>query len=127
MAYGHLMGFMYDVGNGVGEFSCEEEKGVPESLANIVHAYVQAYYWLDIFLLRKQIKHYLAAYASEGAVDYYDPPFNQELCFVEYHFQCELFEFLNQVLKLIDKEINKKRNGFMDALIGVIFGFFIRK
>jgi len=127
MAYGHIMGFMYDVGNSVGEFLDEDEQIVPETLPKIVHAYVQEYYWLDIFLLRRQIKRYLAKYASDGQVDHYDPPFNQELCFVQERFHCELFGFLNQVLALVDKEIARKRNCFADRLIGGFFGIFVSK
>jgi hypothetical protein len=93
MAYGHIMGFMYDVGEAVGEFMPEGEVNVPDTLEEIVHTYVHDYYWFDVFLLRRQIINYLAKYAVDGKVDHCDPPFNQELCFVEYYFQCELFPF----------------------------------
>ncbi|OQR32539.1 hypothetical protein BWR59_11260 [Pseudomonas sp. Bc-h] len=127
MAYGHIMGFMYDVGEAVGEFMPEGEVIVPDTLEEIVHTYVNDYYWLDVFLLRRQIINYLAKYAVDGKVDHRDPPFNQELCFVEYYFQCELFPFLHQVLTLLDAEIPKKRARFVDVIIGNAFSFFIRK
>ena len=127
MAYGHIMDFMYEVGIAIGEFQDDEELVSADVLANIVRDYVQKYYWLDIVLLRKQIKGYLAKYASDGAVDHYDPPFNQELCFVDYRFGCELYDFLLKVLALLDVEIGRKRNRIVDYLIGGVFCFMIRK
>lgn len=127
MAYGHIMSFMYDVGRSVGEFLHEGDQCDPDTLPQIVHEYVQTANWLDIFLLRKQIKHYLARYAVDGAVAHYDPPFNQELCFVEERFNCRLFEFLNQVLILLQEEIGKKHHRFVDKWIGHLYIRCIRK
>ena len=121
MAYGHIMSFMYDVGRGVCEFLHEDEQCDPDTLPQIVHEYAQTANWLDIFLLRKQIKHYLARYAVDGAVAHYDPPFNQELRFVEERFNCQLLEFLNQVLILLEEEIGDKRYRFVDKLISHIY------
>ena len=127
MAYGHIMGFMYDVGIAIGEFQDDEEMVSTDVLADIVRDYVQGYYWLDIVLLRKQIKSYLVKCMRDGVLGCYDPPFNQELCFVEDRFGCELQDFLLKVLALLDVEIGRKRNRIVDYLIGGVFCFIIRK
>jgi len=127
MAYGYIMSFMYDVGRGVGEFLHEDEQCVPDTLPQIVHEYAQTANWLDIFLLRKQIKHYLARYAVDGAVAHYDPPFDQELCFVEERFNCHLFEFLNTVLVLLEGEIGNKHCRAVDKVISHIYIRCIKK
>lgn len=127
MAYCHIMGFMYEAGRAVGEFSDEDPDALPVTLPEIVHRYVQEYYWLDIFLLRRQLKRYLRRFSVGEFVDYYDPPFNQELMFVEYRFDCGLFEFLTALGTHLDKEIRLKRNCLSDVIVGSIFGLFVRQ
>jgi len=126
VAYWHIMGFMYEAGRAVDAFSGEDSDEVQVTLPEIVHDYVQEYYWLDIFLLRQQIKRYLRKFSVGQFVDYYDPPFNQELMFVEYYFNCGLFEFLTEVNEVLDTEIGRKRNCALDTFVGSVFGLFTR-
>jgi hypothetical protein len=105
MKYGILMGFMYEVGNGVGEFLPDEEKDayVPLSLPAIVNEYFDTHGMVSVFFLKKQIKGYIKKNTTANGVEYAEP-FNQELRFPEDYFEGELQVFLQNVLSLLDAE-----------------------
>ncbi|WP_229631769.1 MULTISPECIES: hypothetical protein [Pseudomonas] len=116
--YMHLHGFMYEVGEGVGEFLSDEEKEnfrpltLPEivkksfgkgGIISLIHA----------FVLKRQIKHYIKNHMTAEGLAYVYPPFGQETSFAEDYFEGDLHTFLNNVLTLLDKEIiNHRRNLF---------------
>lgn len=103
MKYNTLIDFMYEVGNGVGEFLPDEQKAglVPLALADIVRQYVSARNGLNIFLLKWEIKRYISTHmTSEGLV--YGDPFDEELSFAEDYFEGDLLVFLTRVLQLLD-------------------------
>jgi hypothetical protein len=105
MAYGFLMGFMYDVGIAVGEFLEDEEKEkfVPLTLPEIVAEYVDSHGVLCVFFLRRNIKKYIKKYMTIDGLEYKDP-FDQELSFAEDYFEGDLHVFLTNVLALLDAE-----------------------
>ncbi|MEQ7921899.1 hypothetical protein ABQX22_22080 [Xanthomonas sp. WHRI 1810A] len=113
MKYSSLMSFMYDVGNGVGEFLTDEEKAVfvPLTLAEIVKAYVDESYPLDRFLLRRNIKSYIKNHLSADGLEY-AYPFEYELTFPEDYFEGDLHVFLKNVLFLLEVERKARIKAF---------------
>lgn len=105
MAFGFLMGFMYDVGIAVGEFLEDEEKEkfVPQTLPEIVADYVDTHGMICVFFLRRNIKQYVKKYMTVEGLEYADP-FDQELSFAEDYFEGDLHVFLTNVLFLLDAE-----------------------
>lgn len=106
----HLHSFMYEVGEGVGEFLSDEEKQhfkpltLPEivkksfakgGVLSLVHALV----------LKRQIKLYIRKHMTAEGLEYVYPPFGQETSFAEDYFEGDLFVFLTDVLMLLDREI----------------------
>lgn len=109
MAYGYLMGFMYDVGNGVGEFLRDEEKAgyTPMTLPEIVTEYIDERNLLCVFLLRRNIRSYIKKHTTANGVEYAEP-FNQELRFPEDYFEGDLQVFLQNILSLLDAECKSR-------------------
>ena len=105
MKYGSLMGFMYHVGSCVGEFLGDEEKVdfIPMELSEIVKEYVEDSYFLDRFLLRKNIKKYIKNHLTSDGLEY-AYPFEYDLAFPEDYFEGDLHVFLTNVLSLLDAE-----------------------
>ena len=105
MRYGVLMGFMYEVGAGVGEFLSDEEKDiyVPLSLPEIVSEYFDTHGIVSVFFLKRQIKSYIKKNMTTDGLAYAEP-FNQELRFPEDYFDGDLHVFLTNVLSLLDAE-----------------------
>jgi hypothetical protein len=99
------MGFMYHVGACVGEFLRDEEKVdfIPMTLAEIVRDYVEDSYFLDRFLLRRNIKKYIENYLTVDGLEY-AYPFEYDLAFPEDYFEGDLHVFLTNVLALLDAE-----------------------
>ncbi|WP_244656995.1 hypothetical protein [Pseudomonas sp. CFBP 8772] len=108
--YMHLHSFMYEVGEGVGEFLSDEERQhfkpltLPEivkksfakgGVLNLVHALV----------LKRQIKLYIKNHMTAEGLEYVYPPFGQETSFAEDYFEGDLFVFLTDVLMLLNREI----------------------
>lgn len=112
--YMHLHSFMYEVGEGVGEFLSAEEKAgfqplsLPEIVRNsfgkggivgLVHA----------MILKRQIRSYIRRYMTADGLAYVYPPFGQETSFAEDYFEGDLYDFLSSVLVLLDAEIKLRR------------------
>lgn len=112
--YMHLHSFMYEVGEGVGEFLLAEEKAgfkslnLPEivrksfgkgGVVELVHA----------VMLKRQIKSYVRRYMTADGLAYVYPPFGQETSFAEDYFEGDLYDFLSSVLVLLDAEIKLRR------------------
>lgn len=110
----HLHSFMYEVGEGVGEFLLAEEKtgfqplSLPEivkksfgkgGIVELVHA----------LILKRQIKSYVRRYMTADGLVYVYPPFGQETSFAEDYFEGDLYDFLSSVLVLLDAEIKVRR------------------
>lgn len=115
MAYTVLMGFMYEVGNGVGEFLPDEEKDayVPLSLSDIVREYFDTHGTVSVFFLKIQIKSYIKRNMTVDGLEYAEP-FNQELRFPEDYFEGDLYVFLKNVLALLETERKSRiRNYFL--------------
>lgn len=115
--YMHLHSFMYEVGEGVGEFLLDEEKAefqplsLPEivkrsfgkgGIVRLVHA----------LILKRQIKSYVRRYMTADGLAYVYPPFGQETSFAEDYFEGDLYDFLSSVLVLLDAEIKVRRQRF---------------
>ena len=115
--YMHLHSFMYEVGEGVGEFLLDEEKvGFQRlSLTEIVRnsfgegGIVELVHSL---ILRRQIKSYIRQYMTPDGLMYVYPPFGQETSFAEDYFEGGLFEFLSSVSALLDSEIKARKHAF---------------
>lgn len=105
MIYGVLMGFMYEVGAGVGEFLSDEERViyVPLQLSEIVSEYFDTHGIGSVFFLKRQIKSYIKKNMTASGL-IYSEPFNQELRFPEDYFEGDLHVFLTNVLALLDAE-----------------------
>lgn len=105
MAYGLMTDFLYEVGDGVGEFLTEEEKAnfIPLILEDIVHSYSEERNLLNVLLLKRQIRHSIASHLSTDGLVYAHPPFGQETSFIEDYFEGDLHTFLMNVLRLLDK------------------------
>lgn len=112
--YMHLHSFMYEVGEGVGEFLLDEENAefqplsLPEIVKNsfgkggivrLVHA----------LILKRQIKSYVRRYMTADGLAYVYPPFGQETSFAEDYFEGDLYVFLTTVSALLDSEIKIRR------------------
>lgn len=123
MDFGRIKGFMYALGNGLGEYH-QRPEAARQTLAEIVSDYARMHHWATLLLLWFQIRLYLFTYASNQAVDYYNPPFNQDLCFVEEHFGCDLFGFLSDVIALLADELRKKSRRCKDRFIRLLCGVF---
>lgn len=120
MSYESLSGFLYDLGDGVGEFLPEEQKVELRrlSLEEIVRGYIDRRSILSAFLLKRQIKTYIKVNMAVDGLEYVDPPFNQDTSFPEDYFEGDLHVFLNSVLNLLDSEIKTRRCTFLLRLIG---------
>lgn len=121
--YTHLHSFMFEVGDGVGEFLTEEEKKhfKPLTLPEIVKDSFgkgDALSLLHTLILKRQIKHYIKHHMTPEGLEYVDPPFGQDTSFAEDYFEGDLYTFLTEVLALFDKEIDIRRKRFFSKLIG---------
>jgi hypothetical protein len=113
VAYRLITEFIYDVGEGVGEFLTDDEKAQFKriELDEIVRGYIEDRNLLNVFFLKRQIKSYIKNYMTPEGLEYVDPPFGQETSFVEDYFEGDLYFFLKNVLSLLDKEFkNRLRN-----------------
>lgn len=116
MKYMFLSGFMYEVGDGVGEYLAEEEKDyyTPMTLKDIVREYSIGRNVLNFFLLKRDIKKYIKSNMGPDGLEYVYPPFDQETSFPEDYFEGDLYVFLTSVLDLLDSEIKLRlRNIFV--------------
>lgn len=115
MAYGLIIDFIYDVGEGVGEFLPDDEKAqlAPLGLDQIVKNYIDERNLLNAFFLRRQIKKYIKNHMTPEGLKYVDPPFGQETSFVEDYFEGDLYVFLTNVLNLLDKEYKVRSQNFL--------------
>ncbi|HEY0285749.1 MAG TPA: hypothetical protein VGC62_01825 [Pseudomonas sp.] len=113
MIYGILMGFMYEVGTGVGEFISDEERDnyVQMSLPEIVSEYFDTHGIVSAFFLKRQIKSYIKRNMTADGLEYAEP-FNQELRFPEDYFEGDLLVFLTNVLSLLDAEVKSRIKGY---------------
>ncbi|WP_122207573.1 hypothetical protein [Pseudomonas viridiflava] len=120
MAYGLMLDFLFDVGDGVGEFLHDEEKLVfrPLGLDAIVKEYVAERNMLNAFFLKRQIKSYISNHMTPQGLEYVDPPFNQDTSFVEDYFEEDLHEFLKKVMCLLDREMEDWRRKVLSRLTG---------
>lgn len=114
MAYGLITDFIYDVGEGVGEFLRDDEKSefTPQGLQEIVKKYIDDRNLLNVIFLKKQIRHYIKHHMTPEGLKYVHPPFGQETSFVEDYFEGDLHAFLKMVLKLLDNELNFRSRDF---------------
>jgi len=113
MRYAYIHGFMFSVGDAVGEFLTEEEKGEFESLTlpQIVKECI-GYGFLDLLhaiLFKREIKTYIRRNMTPEGLQYVDPPFGQDTSFAEDYFEGDLYVFLTTVSALLDSEIKIRR------------------
>ncbi|AVX24135.1 hypothetical protein ALO42_102313 [Pseudomonas syringae pv. atrofaciens] len=115
MAYGLIIDFIYDVGEGVGEFLPDDEKAqfTPLSLDQIVKNYIDERNLLNVFFLKRQIKRYIKNHMTSEGLEYVAPPFGQETSFVEDYFDGDLHVFLTNVVSLLDKEYEVRVQNFL--------------
>lgn len=120
MTYGLMLDFLFDVGNGVGEFLHDEEKLEfrPLGLDAIVKDYIAERNMLNAFFLKRQIKSYIRNHMTPEGLEYVDPPFNQDTSFVEDYFEGDLHEFLKNVICLLDKEMEGWKRQVFSNLTG---------
>ncbi len=120
MAYGLITGFIYNVGEGVGEFLSDDEKAqfTPLGLDQIVKSYVDERNMLNVAFLKRQIKKYIKKHMTPEGLGYVDPPFNQETSFVEDYFEGDLYVFLTNVLSLLDTEYKIRSRNFLLRFTG---------
>lgn len=112
--YMHLHSFMYEVGEGLGEFLVDEEKEgfQPLSLSEIVRSSFGKGGIVDLVhavILKRQIRSYIRRYMAPDGLAYVYPPFGQETSFAEDYFEGDLYDFLSSVLVLLDAEIKLRR------------------
>ncbi|WP_122573839.1 hypothetical protein [Pseudomonas viridiflava] len=114
MAYKLILDFLFDVGDGVGEFLHDREKleFIPLRLESIVKEYVAERNMLNVFFLKRQIKSYINNHMTPEGLEYVDPPFNQDTSFVEEYFEGDLYSFLIDVLELLDQEKSRRWRRF---------------
>ena len=113
MRYAYLHGFMFSVGDAVGEFLPEEEKRefAPLTLPQIVKKSI-GYGLLDLLhaiLFKREIKTYIRKDMTPDGLKYVDPPFGQDTSFAEDYFEGDLYVFLTTVSALLDSEIKIRR------------------
>ncbi|MEX6665391.1 hypothetical protein [Pseudomonas sp. W2-17] len=113
----HLHSFMYEVGEGVGEFLSVEEKAgfQPLNLPEIVRNSFGKGEIVDLVhavILKRQIRSYIRRYMTADGLAYVYPPFGQETSFAEDYFEGDLYDFLSSVLVLLDAEIKVRRQRF---------------
>jgi hypothetical protein len=113
MRYAYLHGFMFSVGDAVGEFLDEEEKKgfQPLTLPQIVKECI-GYGFLDLLhaiLFKREIKTYIRRNMTPEGLQYVDPPFGQDTSFAEDYFEGDLYVFLTTVSALLDSEIRIRR------------------
>ncbi|MNJ45445.1 hypothetical protein D3C77_405390 [compost metagenome] len=120
MAYGLIIDFIYDVGEGVGEFLPDDEKAqfTPLGLDQIVKNYIDDRNLLNVFFLKRQITHYIKNHMTPEGLEYVHPPFGQETSFVEDYFEGDLYVFLTNVLSLLDKECKVRSRNFLSRFTG---------
>ena len=120
MAYGLITDFIYEVGDGVGEFLPDDEKTLfsPLTLDQIVKEYIDERNLLNVFFLKRQIKHYIKNHMTPEGLEYVHPPFGQDTSFVEDYFEGDLYTFLTQVLTLLDVELKARRRNIFSRLAG---------
>lgn len=114
---------MYEVGEGVGEFLSDEEKEKyqPLTLPEIVKGSFGkggALNLMHALILKRQIIHYIKNHMSAEGLEYACPPFDQETSFAEDYFEGDLYNFLTNVLTLLDVEIKAKRQHFFYKIVG---------
>lgn len=113
MRYAYIHGFMFSVGDAVGEFLTEEEKGEfePLTLPPIVKECI-GYGFLDLLhaiLFKREMKTYIRRNMTTEGLQYVDPPFGQDTSFAEDYFEGDLYVFLTTVSALLDSEIKIRR------------------
>ncbi|PHN32733.1 hypothetical protein [Pseudomonas sp. ICMP 561] len=115
MAYGLITDFIYDLGEGVGEFLTDDEKAqfTPLGLDQIVKSYIDERNLLNVFFLKAQIKKYIKNHTTPEGLEYVDPPFGQETSFIEDYFEGDLYVFLTNVLNLLNKEYKVRSQNFL--------------
>ncbi|AZE99913.1 hypothetical protein C4J95_2451 [Pseudomonas orientalis] len=121
--YMHLHSFMYEVGEGVGEFLSDDEKKYfqPLTLSEIVKNSFGKGGVLSLvhaLILKKQIAHYIRSHMGAEGLEYVDPPFGQETSFAEDYFEGDLYTFLTGVMELLDSEMKARRRKLFFRLIG---------
>ncbi len=120
MAYGLMTDFIFDVGDGVGEFLSDDDKAqfTPLNLEEIVEKYIDERNLLNVVFLKKQIRNYIKRYMGPEGLEYVHPPFGQDTSFVEDYFEGDLYTFLTQVLTLLDVELKARRRNIFSRLDG---------
>lgn len=120
MAYGLMTDFIFDVGDGVGEFLSDDEKAqfTPLNLQEIVKKYIDERNLLNVVFLKKQIRNYIKRHMGPEGLEYVHPPFGQDTSFVEDYFEGDLYTFLTQVLTLLDVELKARRRNIFSRLAG---------
>lgn len=113
MQYSYILGFMFSVGDAVGEFLDEEEKKgfKPLTLPQIVKECI-GYGLLDLLhaiLFKREIKTYIRRNMTPEGLQYVDPPFGQDTSFAEDYFEGDLYVFLTTLSELLDSEIKFRR------------------
>jgi len=118
MAYGLMSDFLYEVGDGVGEFLTDEEKVnfTPSTLEEIIKNYIDERNLLNVFFLKRQIKSYISTHMSAEGLIYVHPPFGQETSFIEDYFEGDLYTFLTNVMRLLDKELKTRSSRFLSTI-----------
>jgi hypothetical protein len=121
MAYRLITDFIYEVGDGVGEFLPDNEKALftPLSLDQIVKEYIDERNLLNVFFLKRQIKHYIKKHMTPEGLEYVHPPFGQDTSFVEDYFEGDLCVFLTKTLTLLDKEFKARAPKVISRLAGL--------
>ncbi|MEE5053863.1 hypothetical protein V2J84_09320 [Pseudomonas alliivorans] len=117
MTYGLMLDFLFDVGNGVGEFLHDEEKleFSPLGLDAIVKDYIAERNMLNAFFLKRQIKSYIRNHMTPEGLEYVDPPFNQDTSFVEDYLSDDFYVFLTTVPGLLEQNRIACDAGFSDC------------
>ncbi len=120
MAYGLMTDFIFDVGDGVGEFLSDDDKAqfTPLNLEEIVEKYIDERNLLNVVFLKKQIRNYIKRHMGPEGLEYAHPPFGQDTSFVEDYFEGDLYTFLTQVLTLLDVELKARRRNIFSRLAG---------
>lgn len=121
MAYGLITDFIYEVGDGVGEFLPDDEKTLfsPPTLDQIVKEYIDERNLLNVFFLKRQIKHYIKNHMTPEGLEYVHPPFGQDTSFVEDYFDGDLYVFLTNTLGLLDKEFKARAPKVISKFTGL--------
>ncbi|WP_240338750.1 hypothetical protein [Pseudomonas viridiflava] len=120
MAYLFLSDFIVEFGFGVGEFLSDYEKAEFSSLSleQVVRKYVDERNFLSVFFLGRQIRKYIKENMSSEGLEYTDPPFGEDMSFVEDYFDGDLYVFLTTVSALLDENVRAHRRRIFSILLG---------